>query len=286
MGALLIAGCGYLGLHLARRWADRPGTIYGLKRSAGELPAGIEPLAHDLTQGPPTLPGDIELAVFAAAPGGGGPAAYRATYVDGLGHLLSALENAERPPRRVLFTGSTAVYAQTAGEWVDERSEAEGSGDPGRLLLEAEARLAASPLETVALRLGGLYGPGRTRLIETVLSGVELQPEPPRYTNRIHVEDAAGALVHLLDASHVEPLYNLVDATPAAEEEVLRWLARRLDAPTPRWIANAPPPRRGNKRVDSARLRASGWRPEYPSFREGYEALIQDLGGPFERRNS
>ncbi|MHC4378365.1 MAG: SDR family oxidoreductase [Planctomycetota bacterium] len=286
MGALLIAGCGYLGLHLARRWAERPGAIYGLKRSPAEVPAGIEPIAHDLSQGPPTLPADIEFAVFAAAPGGGGPDVYRATYVDGLGHLLSALERAERPPRRVLFTGSTAVYAQSLGEWVDERSDADGSGEPGRLLLEAEARLTASPLETVALRLGGLYGPGRTRLIETVLAGVELQPEPPRYTNRIHVEDAAGALVHLLDAERVEPVYNVVDTAPAAEEEVLRWLARRLDAPTPRWIADAPPPRRGNKRVDSARLRASGWRPEYPSFREGYEGMIQAMGGPFERRKS
>ncbi len=286
MGALLIAGCGYLGLHLARRMAERHGAILGLKRSPGSLPSGIEPLAHDLSQGPPTLPDDVETAVFCAAPGGGGAEAYRATYVDGLAHLLMSLERARRPPRRVLFTGSTAVYGQSRGEWVDERSAADGSGESGRLLLEAEARLAASPLETVALRLGGLYGPGRTRLIETVLDGVELQPEPPRYTNRIHVEDAAGALVHLLDAPRVEPVYNVVDTAPAPEEEVLRWLARRLDAPMPRWIANAPPPRRGNKRVDSARLRASGWRLEYPSFREGYEALIHSLGGPFERKPS
>lgn len=285
MGALLIAGCGYLGLHLARRWADRSGTIYGLRRSVGELPAGIEPLAHDLTQGPPELPADIELAVFSAAPGGRDPQTYRATYVEGLANLLESLENAATPPRRVLFTGSTAVYAQSRGEWVDELSPADGAGEAGALLLEAEARLTASPIESVALRLGGLYGPGRTRLIESVLDGVELQPEPPRYTNRIHVEDAAGALVHLLDAERVESLYNLVDTAPAPEEEVLRWLARRLDAPTPRWISNAPPPRRGNKRVDSARLRTSGWQLEFPSFREGYENMIHGLGGPFERRS-
>ena len=61
--------------------------------------------------------------------------------------------------------------------------------------------LAASGLPATSLRLGGIYGPGRTRLIESVRSGrAAIRPGAPRFGNRIHRDDAAGALAHLIDA--------------------------------------------------------------------------------------
>ena len=65
--------------------------------------------------------------------------AYRRIYVDGLRNAFAGFE-----PRQVLFTGSTSVYAQTDGSWVDESSETRPNRETGRILLEAEA-MALNP---------------------------------------------------------------------------------------------------------------------------------------------
>jgi nucleoside-diphosphate-sugar epimerase len=145
-------------------------------------------------------------------------------------------------------------------------------------MLEAERLLASAA--GVALRLGGIYGPGRTRLIDGVRAGrATIRPGPPRWTNRIHRDDAAGALRHLigcaLAGAALEAVYVGVDDEPADDAVVLRWLSQRLGAPPPPGADDAAPPgRSGNKRCRNARLRATGYAFAYPSFREGYGALI------------
>jgi nucleoside-diphosphate-sugar epimerase len=139
-------------------------------------------------------------------------------------------------------------------------------------VLEGEGivRGAAVP-HRVVLRLGGIYGPGRTRLVDRVRRGEATCPPEPTWTNRIHRDDAAGAIRHLLALDDPEEVYLGVDTDPAERCEVLTWLAERLGAPAPR---PGPASRRGNKRVSSARLQASGYRFRYPTFREGYGAML------------
>ena len=79
----------------------------------------------------------------------------------------------------------------------------------GRVLLEAEALAQSCGRDALVLRLGGIYGPGREMLLKRVRSGVPLLiSEPPLYTNRIHVEDAAAAAAHLITRA----------ATPRAQQ--------------------------------------------------------------------
>ncbi|MGH7858881.1 MAG: SDR family oxidoreductase, partial [Candidatus Binatia bacterium] len=96
-------------------------------------------------------------------------------------------------------------------------------------------------------------------------------------TNRIHRDDCAGVLRHLLDLRAPEPLYVAVDDEPASQCEVYRWIAARIGAPAPRAEPGARP-RRNNKRCRNARLHASGYVFRYPTYREGYGSLI-DAGG-------
>jgi hypothetical protein len=60
----------------------------------------------------------------------------------------------------------------------------------------------------------------------------------------------------------------------------MRWVAGSVGAPSPR-MARGPEAKslraRSNKRCRNDRLLASGYTFEYPSFREGYAALIADL---------
>ena len=86
----------------------------------------------------------------------------------------------------------------------------------------------------MVLRLGGIYGPGRTRLIDQVRGGSAVIPAASRFTNRIHRDDAAAAIVHLCTMDAVPgPVYLGVDNEPAELGEVLGFLAAELGLPQP-----------------------------------------------------
>ena len=288
MARILIAGCGYLGCELARRLAGEGHTVFGLRREVPDLDAGFEWIAGDLGQPDAlaaALPGEIDFAVHAAAPrlaaGASAEDVTRGVYLDGLSNLLRALTRSGSQPRRVFFVSSTSVYGQKRGEWVDEASPTHPTRKTGEILLLAEKLLAAADVPGSSLRLGGLYGPGRTRLIENVRSGrASIPAGEPHYTNRIHRDDAARAIAHLIALDAPAPLYLGVDCEPAAEEAVFGWLAQRLEVAQPtraRRDESATPRRAGSKRCRNALLLESGFTFEYPSFREGYAALLDEV---------
>lgn len=279
----LLAGCGDLGTEVGLRFAAAGHRVVGWRRSPEKLPAAIEGVAADLGgTNLPAIPADTSAVVVAVAADSPTETAYRAAYVDGLTHVLDALDRDGVTPRRVLFVSSTAVYGDAAGGWVDEGTTAEPGGFSGRVLREAEdlllSRLRGTGSEAVVLRLGGIYGPGRTRLIDQVRSGAAVIPDQPRFTNRIHRDDAAAAIVHLASvAAAPAPVYVGVDNDPAELGDVLRFLAAEMGYPEPP-VGPAGEARGGNKRCSNALLRASGLEFAYPTFREGYRAVLAGTG--------
>jgi nucleoside-diphosphate-sugar epimerase len=250
------------------------------RRRHPALPAALHGLAGDLAA-PETLvgiPDGIELLAYTAAADRSDDDAYRHAYVDGVRGVLAALAERGTRLRRVLFTSSTAVYGQTDGGWVDETSPTEPPGFSGRRVLEGERLMLGCGVPAVILRLAGIYGPGRTRLIDRVRGGdaVVADRTTPRWTNRIHRDDCAGAAHHLLGRSDATGIWIGVDHEPAEEGAVLDWLAARLGVPPPRRAAE--PATRGrpdtNKRCSNRKLLASGYRFRFPTFREGYAALL------------
>lgn len=280
MARVLIAGCGDVGTALGLLLAGDGHEVFGLRRRPERLPAPIRPLQGDLADAGAlgTIPDGIELVAYTAAADGFDDDAYRRAYVDGVSNVLRALHDRRAPLRRVLFTSSTAVYAQTDGGWVDEASPAEPTGFSGRRVLEGEQRVRTSGIPAVVLRLAGIYGPGRTRLVERVRSGAATcAAGPPRWTNRIHRDDCAGAARHLLALDAPDPLWLGVDDEPADECTVLDWLAARLGVAPPRRAPPEPSAARRqqtNKRCANRKLIASGYTLRYPTFRAGYGALV------------
>lgn len=278
----LIVGCGDLGTEAGLRFAAAGHRVLGWRRSPGKLPPQIEGVAADLGGELPTVPSDVDVVVVAVAADEATEAAYRAAYVVGLGNVLDGLERDGVTPRRILFVSSTAVYSAANGAIVDEQTPTEPVSFSGRLILEAEellrARLEGTPTAGIALRLGGIYGPGRTRLIDQVRSGSAVIPDQPRHTNRIHRDDAAAAIVHLSTMGpEPESAYLGVDSDPAELGDVLRFLAVELGCPEPPTgrVATA---RGGDKRCSSARLRATGFQFRYPTYKEGYRAILAGIG--------
>lgn len=269
---VLIAGCGDLGGRVARLLLDQGRHVIGLRRQARALPQRVQALAADLAVGVPRLP-RVDQVVFCAAPDSGDAAAYRAVYETAWGNLLAAVCAAETPPRRVLLITSTRPYAQQDGGWVDEDSPVSARDAQTASLLRAECMLRDSGLPGLVLRPAGLYGAGEGPLLRSLREGrARCASGPPRWSNRMHRDDAARAIVHLLGLADPAPLYLGVDCEPTDHAELLRELAAWIGVPAPE-SAQLPPPA-ANRRCRNARLLASGFRFEYPSWREGYRAVL------------
>lgn len=275
---VLIAGCGDLGTEIGLRFADLGHHVVGLRRNAGILPGAISGQSIDLSRQKPVVPPDTEIVVVAIAAGGPTPEAYRAAYVDGLRNLLDALDEARVTPRRVLLVSSTAVYDVSDGSWVDEQTPANPKPGTDAILFEAERMLHSRIPTAVVLRLAGVYGPGRERLITQVREGRATVSARSRHTNRIHRDDAAAAIVHLmLREEQPAPLYLGVDNAPVVSNDVLTFLAGELDLPEPT-AGETDSGRGGDKRLRNQLLLDTGFRFTYPSYREGYRAILAGRG--------
>lgn len=269
MKRLLIAGCGDLGIRLAAR-LDEDWQVHGLRRNTAALPKPIVAEPADLSD-PGSLArvaGDWDAVVYQATPDQYDEAGYRRAYFQGLANLFERARAG-----RLIFVSSTAVYGQDGGEWVDETSATEPDRFNGRVLLEAEALARRSASEAVVVRFSGIYGPGRDYLLRQLRDGrASCREAPPQWTNRIHADDCAGVLAHLLELPAPESLYCASDSCPAPRCEVLDWLAGQLDV--------APPARENlqggqGKRVANARLLASGYPFTHPDYRSGYQEMLQ-----------
>jgi nucleoside-diphosphate-sugar epimerase len=292
---VLIAGCGYVGLALAAELARRGHQVTGIRRNpaaAAELAAaGIHCLRADLTQ-PSSLEAwspAFDWVINCVSATGGGPAAYRATYLEGMRHLLNWL--AASPPEKLVYTSSTGVYGQTDGSWVDETSPTTPEAPTSQTLLAAERVLleaaVGGKVPGLVLRVAGIYGPGRGYWLKQFLNGeARLEGRGERVLNMIHRDDVVGAIIAGLERGRPGQIYNAVDDEPVTQEVLFEWLAQRLGRTLPPAVLQAPQPglRRGltSKRVSNQRLRDElGYSLKYTTFREGFESELGSWGASF-----
>jgi nucleoside-diphosphate-sugar epimerase len=141
------------------------------------------------------------------------------------------------------------------------------------MLLQAEKIVLGN--DGVVLRVAGIYGPDRSFLLHTVLKRDAIPGD--RLVNQAHRDDVASAIFFVARSRALNPprIFNVVDDTPVPRTEILQWLSARLGLP----LSNSPSSagtegRRSNKRVSNAKLRALGWAPVYPGYREGFDRSV------------
>ncbi len=274
----LIIGCGDVGCRLALQLLANDHLVYGLRRDSSRLPNDVIPIIADLTSDDlGEWPDYIDYVVYSAAANGQTEQHYRSIYLNGLQRVINRIQSSQLHPRRVFFTSSTAVYHQQDGEWVDEHSATQPHVFQGQIMLAAEQQLLNGEIPATVVRFGGIYGPGRHYMLQRVANGEVYGETPVIYGNRIHADDCAGLLAHLiaLDAANtaIAPLYLGVDSAPVALSEVSQWLAQEL-AVTPQTEISGR--RLGSKCCSNQRIVASGYQFQYPSYKEGYRRLIQE----------
>ncbi|MDY0309773.1 MAG: hypothetical protein RBR29_08290 [Castellaniella sp.] len=247
-----------------RRMDARPGDrIHWLQADLGK-PAALNAV-------PVGAPGPITHILYAPAPDTRTPASYAQAYPLGLRALLDALPHPDQLQRCVLVD-STAVWGPGPDAVVDERTPPAPTDFRGAAMLDAETLLQDRlPGRGIALRLSGLYGPGRLRLADGLRAGRIIAPDGPgHWANRIHIDDAVRACVHLLALADPQPCYIGTDDHPMPTAAFYDALAQMAGGPAPARESRPP----SGKRLSNARLRASGWQPAWPDMLHGYAASL------------
>jgi nucleoside-diphosphate-sugar epimerase len=284
---LVIFGCGYVGAAVATQAIARGLRVTALTRNAAKAillrGQGIATVVADLSSATwhDQIPLAPERVLNCVSSGTGGLEGYRRSYVDGMASI-AAWARARGGVGTMVYTSSTSVYPQDGGAKVDETAPTADAGERGRVLLEAERLLRESAgawRRWFVLRLAGIYGPGRHHLLEQVKSG-EVAGLGSHRLNLAHRDDIVAAIEACFasPAAVASEIFNVADDAPTAKTEVVEWLADRLGAKTPRFTGEPAAGRRKitpDRMIVNTKLKAAlGWRPRYPTFREGYENLL------------
>ena len=281
MSSILIAGCGRLGLPLAKRLVEDGHQVTGVRRTAdSNLDTNIQWRFTDLVTDSALscLDQPFELAVIILPPASRTEEGYAQTYETGLHNLLNRL-SVLNPDIKLIFVSSTSVYGQSQGEWVDETSTTQPARYNGQYLLRAEAAvLSFAKNRSTIIRFSGIYG-GSLYLIKQMVSKAEVQRTPSTFTNRIHEKDCVRVLQHLVSRrlSDIEQnsLYIGSDLDNASQWRIANWVSEKLETSKPKpW--NTTIQVNQNKRCRSTLLQQTGFEFHYPSFKEGYSELLDN----------
>ncbi len=260
---LLIFGLGYTAGRLAQR-LKRADWDVAATGSAGTMRfedrvavlAGLERATHILSSVPPEDEGDPVLAAY--------------------GDAIRAA-----PARWLGYLGSTGVYGDTGGAWVDESAPV----GTGRRSARAQADLAWQGLGRDAhiFRLPGIYGPGRSALERIGEGRARMIDHPGQVFSRIHVDDIVGGVIAGFDGP--AGIYNLADDAPCGQNDVIAHGCALLGRDAPPLVmldeaglsAKARAFYAENRRVANGKAkRLLGWAPLYPDYRAGLIACLAE----------
>jgi nucleoside-diphosphate-sugar epimerase len=273
---ILIVGMGDLGAEVAQRLLAEEFQVIGVKRSALQDNL-IKLILADVTM-PISLQAlsavHAEILIYCVAASGQSDVEYKAAYVDGLRNVLATQQH-NKSLKHIFFVSSTRVYGQEIQDLLDESVPAVPVDFGGERLLEAEQLLNELSCKATVLRLSGIYGPGRLRMLNLAKSPTAW-PKQNRWSNRIHRDDAAAFMVFLtkraLAGEAIHDCYLVTDSCPVPQYTVLRWIAERLHCGQPEQLAIS-----GGKRLNNQRMLETGFQLQYPDYKVGYQALLSGL---------
>lgn len=279
MTKVLVVGCGDLGGEIVQLLSASGHEVTGVRVSSKLLANDIPCIQADVTT--PSSLKQVELikpsiVIYCLAANAQSDDSYRRHYVEGLRNVLST-QKTNTNLKHVFFISSTRVYGQTSNQILDEDVEAAPSDFGGERLLEAEGLLKNLQCGATAIRLSGIYGPGRLYLVN-MAKYPNRWPKVNKWTNRIHRDDAASFIAFLCKKAAtgemLEGCYIATDDMPTLQYDVLTWLARQLSLDMPTLNNNI---EAGGKRLSNKRMHASGYRLHYANYQLGYAEILKEM---------
>jgi nucleoside-diphosphate-sugar epimerase len=276
MASILIVGCGDIGQRIGALHVAAGDAVTGVVRRAEAADAlavqGIAPHLADL-DAPWAVPA-ADVIYWCAPPPAAGSDEPR---------LAAVLARLAPPRDGLLYIGTTGVYGDCAGRWINEAEPLKPANARSQRRLAAERHLKAfaarSGARTLTLRVPGIYGPGRLPR-ERLARGEPVPSEAASpYSNRIHADDLAAAAVFLFQRGEAGGAWHVSDGQPTTMTDYFRQCAALLRLPAPPEVPMAEARQKltpmqlsfleESKRLDTTRLRALGWQPRYASLAEG-----------------
>ena len=267
---LLCAGTGDLNRRVASLWQASGGAVIGFRRSAVDASLGFEQRLLDLAvETWPDVSADI--IVIALSARARTPEAYRRAYLEPILRLRDSLASWHRLPERVIVVSSTRVYREDAGGWVDDQTPPEAADMQAQILIDMDSVAQTLPIATVSARLSGIYGPGRDWLKRMACQADPQQPPANSWTNRIHIDDAARAICHVMQLPQVATSYLVSDTAPQTRLDMFNYFRRVAGLPS---LPQAATGTLSGKRIRPQRLQDSGFIWRYPdAFAGGYDEV-------------
>lgn len=274
---VLIIGCGQLGFSIVNNADSDVFKLYGFSRSLRKSPASIEMHQVDILKIEAIDAIKLvnpEIIIYAVSADTQSIESYQDHYVLGLKKTYEAILELDHF-KHLFFVSSTRVYGQKTTKILSELDIAEPSDYGGEALMEAEMVARQLKDKATILRLSGIYGPNRKRMIQLAQSNPGNWPATNNWSNRIHEEDAARFIVFLMKRimmkESIEPLYLVTDGVPTKQYDVLTWIRNRLQLTTDTIEL---PILESGKQLQSVLLNQTGFVLKYPDFTYGYEAMI------------
>ncbi len=284
MAKILVVGSGDIGGGLALEMASSGHEVWGLRRSDKPVGEGVTSICADVSDMESLIgkiPENLDYLLYSVASPDFSEEGYDTFYVRGLKHILALLKQMQATPKRIFFVSSTSVYPHHDGSVVDESTLPEPTAFAGKKMLEAEKALHATDFANTVVRFSGIYGPGRTRMINQAQSGAHCDPEPDVWTNRIHRDDCIGSLKFLIEqdikGKKLDELYLATDPEPVPLFVIFEWLKDRIGDVEPDHDVPGVS-RRGSKRCSCQHLLDAGYKFKYPSYQKGYEEILVEMG--------
>ncbi|PZO12643.1 MAG: NAD(P)-dependent oxidoreductase [Leptolyngbya foveolarum] len=267
----VIIGCGYVGKTVAHLWKAKGFDVLATTTS----PERIDELS-EVAQQVAVLKGteaekllaaiaDREVALLCVGSKRG--ANYRETYLSTAQTIAKVLP--QTAVKQLIYTSTCSIYGQNTGAWINETMPPNPSTENGKIVEATEQTLlaAASPqLKVCILRLGGIYGPGRT--VENIYSRIAGKTMPGKgeeAANWVHLLDIIGA-IDWAQTRQLSGIYNVVQDEIPTRAELMGEVCDRLNLPPVKWDGDENAGRGRNVRLSNQKLKSTGYQFEHPAF--------------------
>jgi nucleoside-diphosphate-sugar epimerase len=273
----LIAGCGDIGLRVARRLREAGGEVTAILRDPQKRTAldavGAQVRIEDLDR--PQNVGDWPWLFWFAPPPGEGDTDARLR-----GWLAAQRGRIER----LIYISTSGVYGDCDGRWIGEDEPLRPQSARAKRRVDAERAVAqwaqAHRSAHVILRVPGIYGPGRWPLDRLRTGTPVLRADQSPYSNRIHADDLAAVAVLAALRGVDGHAYNVADGSPTTMADYFTRCARRFGLSLPPALdreaaRRALSPAMWSFMEESKRLRIDrarrelGFEPQYPDLDAG-----------------
>ncbi|MGB3755105.1 MAG: SDR family oxidoreductase [Rivularia sp. (in: cyanobacteria)] len=270
---IAIIGCGYVGYAVAKYWKQDSNLVI---TATTTTPAKVTTLQEVANKVEIVESSDVEALisvlqnqdVVLLSVGPKSRDAYEETYLKTAENIVWVLQ--QNPTvKQLIYTASYSVYGDRNGSTVDEETPTAPSNSNGEILDKTEQILLSASnekLRVCILRLGGIYGEGRTLLKIFSRAFGETRPGSGEdTTNWIHLDDIVGA-IEFARQQQLQGIYNLVDDAHLSSKELIENLCDKYNKPNVIWDASQTKTRSYNSRVSNDKIKKAGYNLIHPQM--------------------